>query len=512
MWDKYRWASGEAYNTMFFLALLKGPPLDSLASLALKKHQDPNKYYAMRSLGTYLTDTINGNSSAFNEVVIRFQSWALRHANSVLQDRALAEDAVQEAFLTAYQNLGSLRNLDLFPKWFRTILRSSISRTIRRHDLNIPFVELDEAKDLAEVAPHDLETLEKNQLKGMVRQAIRSLPPKTREACTYFYVDGYSQKEIAEFLDIPVGTIKRRLHDARIKIRDYLKTDQQTQIIRVGYLPISDHLLAMVSHQLNSGDNELQIHLKKFLSWSSLIKAVSSHTIDVAFLMAPMAMALKNQGFPIAYVLDANRGGSAITVRKSIQSKKQLSGSLLGLPGADSTHWALLHQLMHNESLSFEKDKAPVFLNPSYSINALRTGKIDGFFCAEPWNTKAVREGAGHILVRSNHILEDHICCIVTVNQNFASRAGQTVRLYMKRLMEAQELALSDPTKCSLIQARYTGIDPEIAEEVIRKSHITFSDMIPDRARIHETMNLALAAGSLKAECDLDSFISLEFH
>ncbi len=35
------------------------------------------------------------------------------------------------------------------------------------------------------------------------------------------------------------------------------------------------------------------------------------------------------------------------------------------------------------------------FLNPSYSINALRTGKIDGFFCAEPWNTKAVREGAG---------------------------------------------------------------------------------------------------------------------
>lgn len=466
----------------------------------------------MKSLTSYLIETLNGNTGAFNEVVSRFQPWALRHAGTVLRDRALAEDAVQEAFLSAYKNLGSLRNPDLFPKWFRSILTSSISRTVRQYDLNIPFVELGEAADLAQLAPHELDILERRQIKGMVRMAISNLSPKTREACTYFYIDGYSQKEIAGFLNVPVGTVKRRLHDARAKIREDLTTERHMRIIRVGYLPISDHLLAMVSHHINDGDDALKIQLKKYLSWSSIQNALKNHVLDVAFIMAPMAMSLRNRGFPIVYALDANHGGSAITVRNSILSKKDLSGSRIGLPGADSTHWSLLHHYMHNESISFYPDKAPVYLNPSYSVGALKKGNIDGFFCAEPWNTKAVREGTGRILVRSNHILEDHICCIVAVNQDFAGRAGDILRRYLKRLMEARALALNDPGKCAMIQWRYTGISPEIAEEVIRKNHITFGDMIPDRGRIEETMKMALKAGILQKECDLDRFVSSKFH
>jgi NitT/TauT family transport system substrate-binding protein len=239
------------------------------------------------------------------------------------------------------------------------------------------------------------------------------------------------------------------------------------------------------------------------------VNAIRNCFIDVAFIMAPLALSLKNEGARIRYILDAGYGGSAITVRNTIPLKKALAGARLGLPIAKSTHHLLLHSLLGKESIQI--DISVSYRSPSYSIGALKNNQIDGFFCAEPWNTKAVFEGVGRILVRSDQIAPDHICCIVVVNNDFAKRQGDLLNKYLRLLLEASELVWRNPEKCSRIQSRYTGIHPEIAQYVLRENHISFLDLIPKREKIEKTMNMAVRAGTIEKKCDLDRFVSHEF-
>ena len=434
----------------------------------------------------------------------------MRKAYGKLKDYRLAEEAVQDAFLAAFENLASLRNLDRFPGWFRAILLSCIARTIRKNGFSFSYEDPNDLNPVEALIPCGQDDLEQRELFGLVNRAIESLPSETRSTCTYFYLYGYSLKDIANLLDVPVGTVKRRLHDARRQIREFFSFEHFMRGIRVGYLPISDHLLAMVSHQIN-GNDRLAIDLRKFLSWWSLVNAIRNRFIDVAFVMAPLAFALRNEGAPIRYLLDAGHGGSAITVRDSIPSTKALMGAKLSLPMAVSTHHLLLHSFLSQESISIGSDISATYLSPSYSIGALKSRQIDGFFCAEPWNTKAVYEGIGRILVRSNQIAPNHICCIVAANEDFAEGQGDILEDYVKLLLTARELTWRDQEKCSKIQARYTGIHPEIVQAILREGHISFAELAPDREKIERTMDMALRAGTLEKKCDLSAFVSSEF-
>jgi NitT/TauT family transport system substrate-binding protein len=464
----------------------------------------------MKTLTARLSDTLAGNSRAFNEVVRQFQEEALRKAFSRLGDSELARDAVQEAFLAAYLNLPTLRDLARFPGWFRAVLTSCISRAGRKSRSERSWMDIDDAEAVLALAPSEYDVVARREIIGWVRRAVAGLPPKTREICTLFYFDGYTQKEIAGFVNVPLGTVKRRLHDARRQIRRYLHERHLVRSIRVGFMPISDHLLAMVSRHLTDPD-DLQIELQKFLSWSALTNAIRRGLVDAAFIQATQALSLKNEGVGIRYILDAGHNGSAITIRGGIGSTRKLSEVRLGLPMEKSTQHSLLHFLLDDASMLLGPKVSTSCFNPSYIIGALKNNQIDAFFCAEPWNTKAVYEGVGRILVRSGQIVQDHICCIVVVNANFASRHGDIVRLYINRLLAAQQYAWKHPRRCSVIQSKYTGIHAQIAEDVIRKGYVTFSDLFPVKTKIAHTMAMAMAAGTLDKQCDLDGFIAREF-
>ena len=79
---------------------------------------------------------------------------------------------------------------------------------------------LDHAENVAAPEPSPHEELEKAELKDRVMQAIKSLPRKQGETVTLFYINGYSIKDIAAMQEAPVGSIKRRLHDARERLKE----------------------------------------------------------------------------------------------------------------------------------------------------------------------------------------------------------------------------------------------------------------------------------------------------
>ncbi len=151
---------------------------------------------------------------AFAELIARFQSLAHGWAYNALGDTHLAQDVVQEAFLTAYQKLDQLREPDAFPGWLKRIVLTHCNRVTRRKSLALlPLEDEDVQSDPAASA-------EDHDLREQVTQAVRSLPDHEREVTELFYITGYSQQEIAEQLALPLTTVKKRLQYAREHLRE----------------------------------------------------------------------------------------------------------------------------------------------------------------------------------------------------------------------------------------------------------------------------------------------------
>lgn len=444
-----------------------------------------------------------GDNKAFAELVNRFQGMASTVARRWFDDKGLVEDAVQEAFLKAFLKLPDLKDAHAFPSWFRKILHNCCNRLKKRQDKLV--LDNGEAlKFLPDPTPGPYEQVVRYQSREIVAETLNALDGVAREACIQRYILGLPYKEIAAALQVPEGTIKRRLHDVRTRMIKAFQAHDEP-VIRVGYLPISDHLLGMVSHCINRGN--LEIRLKKFLSWASLATSLENGLLDAAFIMAPMAMAMRNKGVPIVYVMDAHHDGSAITVRKDLDVGRLWTKNRVGMPYAISTH-SILFADMVGIDRGFDPSVIKTrYRGPSYLLNSLINREIDAFFCAEPWNTKAVMEGAGNILARSKDFLPGHICCILVVQEAFLEKHGDLVRSYLRLLLSTNEYLSADFSRSAKIQERYTGVSANIIEHVMNKGEITFSDIIPDRGRIESLMRLAMQTGILDSPCDLDAFL-----
>ncbi len=152
---------------------------------------------------------------AFGELVIRFQDMAFACAFAVLGDAYLAQDTAQEAFVVAWQKLAQLRDPAAFPGWFKRIVLTQCNRLTRCKRLQI--LPLEAGADKSTDDPHS--SAERRDLVTKVLQAINALPDNERLVTTLFYVDGYTQADIGEFLEVPVSTVNKRLYSARQRLK-----------------------------------------------------------------------------------------------------------------------------------------------------------------------------------------------------------------------------------------------------------------------------------------------------
>ncbi len=158
-----------------------------------------------------------GDLEAFAELVRGHQDQAYSTALLMLRDRGRAQDAVQDAFLVAFANLGTLRYPQAFGAWLRQIVRHQASRIVRRQPLE---AALDQATPFTACDPAD--TAERRDELRRILRAIDELPEGEREATILFYLKDQSQKAVASLLHLPVTTVNNRLRAARVRLKGEL--------------------------------------------------------------------------------------------------------------------------------------------------------------------------------------------------------------------------------------------------------------------------------------------------
>ena len=184
---------------------------------------------------TLIVKAQQGDRLAYSQIVRQFQDLAVGYAYSLLRNFSLAEEAVQEAFIEAYLNLDRLRNPKAFPSWFKKIVFKHCDRALRGKRPS--FVSLTQTEELMSSQPSPLSMAEIGELQVKIGRAIELLPETEREVFTLFYLGDRSQKEISTFLEIPISTIKNRLHSARNRlkpevmnmVKDYLGQQRPSQ-------------------------------------------------------------------------------------------------------------------------------------------------------------------------------------------------------------------------------------------------------------------------------------------
>jgi RNA polymerase sigma-70 factor (ECF subfamily) len=177
-----------------------------------------------------ITECLNGQPEAFGALVRRYQDRLFNAVVRIMDNHDDALDVVQDAFINAYQSLSSFKGDAEFYTWlYRIAFNTAVSQKRRRRAL----ISLETGRDgQAVLDPHDPSeetrpgaALERTEEELALRSALNRLSPEHRTVLGLKDIDGLKYDEIADVLGVPIGTIRSRIHRARLELRDLLDPD-----------------------------------------------------------------------------------------------------------------------------------------------------------------------------------------------------------------------------------------------------------------------------------------------
>jgi len=177
-----------------------------------------------------IAECLQGRTAAFGELVRRYQDRLFNTVHRLVDNAEDAQDVVQDAFLNAYQSLGSFKGDAQFFTWlYRIAVNTAISmKRKQRVVYSLRGGRSDEGGreplDPSEFSRPE-HALEKAELERRVQGALNRLSPEHRTVLVLKEIDGQKYETMAEILSVPIGTIRSRLHRARIELREILERD-----------------------------------------------------------------------------------------------------------------------------------------------------------------------------------------------------------------------------------------------------------------------------------------------
>jgi RNA polymerase sigma-70 factor (ECF subfamily) len=160
-------------------------------------------------------NTAEGASAAFGKLVMRYHKLAISVAYRVCGDAALAEDVAQDAFVRVWSRLSEFRPDGNLRAWLMRITTNMAIDAVRRRRPQVDIEDL--ALEAPEQGPESAAV--SSERAGAVRAALMRLPVQSRTILVLREYQSLSYQEIADLLDVPLGTVKSRLSDARRRLK-----------------------------------------------------------------------------------------------------------------------------------------------------------------------------------------------------------------------------------------------------------------------------------------------------
>ncbi|HAA73929.1 TPA: hypothetical protein DCE37_02265 [Candidatus Latescibacteria bacterium] len=166
---------------------------------------------------TQLVEESSGNHpEGFSPIIERYKDAVFGISRARVRNFHDAEDVSQQVFIEAYRKLSDLDDPERLGPWLRTIaIHCSLDHIQRVKKA----VDLDTVADPEDHRPRPDENVERYEIRRNLPVSIGKLTKKQRETVSLYYIGGYKIRELAAIQEVPEGTIKHRLHEARKRLR-----------------------------------------------------------------------------------------------------------------------------------------------------------------------------------------------------------------------------------------------------------------------------------------------------
>jgi len=290
--------------------------------------------------------------------------------------------------------------------------------------------------------------------------------------------------------------------------------DAQAEL-SVGYLPVTCHLTCPVTDfATKTTTTGTRFVSERFSDFPTVVEALKVRKVEATFLLAPLAMVLREQGVPIHIVYLGHRDGSTVIVPKDSPAKslRDLKGKTFARPSRFSNQYLVITKLMADEGMQPD-DLNFVDMAPPDMPAALAAGAIDAYFIGEPYAAKAELAGTGRVLYYAKDIWPHFISCVLVVRDELIAEHPEIVRDLVRGIAESGEWAEQHRLDAAALAAPYYRQDRKLLEFVLTQppDRVSYRQLTPTDEDMHAIMHYAIAAGILRHEIPLGDLVDRRF-
>ncbi|HAF14033.1 MAG TPA: nitrate ABC transporter substrate-binding protein [Blastocatellia bacterium] len=292
------------------------------------------------------------------------------------------------------------------------------------------------------------------------------------------------------------------------------KSKQTRQELKVGYLPVTCHLTCPVTDFATRTSTTNRFESQRFTDFPTVVESVKGGRLDATFMIAPLAMKLREQGVPVKIVYLGHRDGSTVIVRKDLpaQSLRDLRGKTFAIPSKYSNQYLVIRKLMDDQGVGPDEIRF-IELPPPDMPGALAAHAIDAYFVGEPYAAKAELDGSGRVLYHAKDIWPHFISCVLVVTEKLIRDRPEVVRDLVRGIAESGEWADGHRLEAAKVVAPYFRQDEKLIRYVLTQppDRVSYRMLTPTDADLQKINDMAVKAGILERPIAMKDLIDRQF-
>jgi NitT/TauT family transport system substrate-binding protein len=283
--------------------------------------------------------------------------------------------------------------------------------------------------------------------------------------------------------------------------------------VMMGYMPVVSNLAAPLVDVASRG-RKVEFEAMKFASFAEMGEAFRSGHIQVAFIIAPLAIAMYQQGVPLKVVYIGNRHESTLVVRKEVsgRSLSDLKGSSIAVPMRFSGHYLAIKRYLRQHGLDQQAIRIEEIPPPDMPP-ALATRAIDGYFVGEPFASKSMYAGNARRFLNVEDIWPGFICNLMIVRDDLIRARPEWVQSLVNGAVRSGFWAENHLEDVIGLVSKYWGQDPNVARYAFTNppGRIRFDQSTPRLEELQEMAQEMVLSGLLEGLPDLRGLLDDRF-
>jgi NitT/TauT family transport system substrate-binding protein len=284
--------------------------------------------------------------------------------------------------------------------------------------------------------------------------------------------------------------------------------------LAVGFLPVTCHLTCPVTDFATRTSKTNHFVSKRFTNFPDVVDNVKSGRLKATFMIAPLAMKLREQGMPVKIVYLGHRDGSTVMVAKNSTAKslRDLRGKKFAIPNKASNQYLVITKLMEDQGVNPEEMRF-MEMPPPDMPGALAAGAIDAYFVGEPHCAKAELDGSGRVLYHAKDIWPRFISCVLVVTEDLIKEQPQLVGDLVRGIAESGEWAEQNRTRAAKVVSPYFRQNEKVVRYVLTtpKDRVSYRMLTPDDKEMQQIADMALKAKVLQKPLDVRDLVDRSF-